>query len=308
MGDQVVLKEEMSQLRQSVLNGDLTMVKNLVADGADIYEHFEGCCILRGSTLKKHSPIHCAIFLNQIEIVEFFIQYGVDMNYSSFTIPLLNVAFYRQFENKTEAWDMIKILVENGSDVNFQDKIDKYTALHWAAIVGSMDIIQYLVSKGAKISPLSKYNWTPLNFAIYTKNEALAKYLIENGSDLTNITFAWKFATGSTVEKTSVLKMTVTEGLPSLTELITEKLRGRPKVTDLVRKFEACDLTNTDEFLKNNKECVVCTKPRDGIFAFVPCGHTKTCYACCMILTDATENPKCPMCRVKIEKFIKIYL
>ena len=301
--------KEISQLRQSVINGDVTEVKNLVADGADIYEQFKGCCIDgSGLALRKHSPIHCAIFWNQIEMVEFFIQNGLNMNHSSLIIPLLSLAFMRQMENRNEPWDMIELLVENGFDINYQDKFTKHTALHWAAIIESIDIAQYLISKGAKISPLDKHNWTPLNIAIYTKNEALAKYLIENGSDLTNITMPRYFYSIGTFEKTSVLKMTITKGLPALTELIIEKLRERPKTKDITNQIESLDMTDKEEFLNDKKECVVCTQPRDGLFAFVPCGHTKTCYACCVILTDATYNPKCPICREKIEKIMKIYL
>ena len=308
MEPQGVLKKEISQLRQSVLKGDLTKVKNLVANGVDLYEKFRGCCVDPDfGMIVSHAPIHCAIFFNQVKILEFFIQNGIDVNHSSFTLPLLSVAFVRQSNNRSDSWDLIKKLVENGCNVNFQGNFDTYAPLHWAALLGSLEIVQYLVARGAKISPLCKYNWTPLNIAIYKKHETLAKYLIENGSDLTNITKPVNFASGK-FEKTSVLKMTFTEGLPALTDLVIEKLREKSTVKGSKTQFESCEFSNAEDFLKNKKECVVCTKPKDGIYALVPCGHTKTCYVCCVILTEATNNAKCPMCREKIEKFMKIYL
>src|SRR5262249_48009051 len=45
--------------------------------------------------------------------------------------------------------DAVKLCVEQGNDVNAQDNRG-YTALHGAAFLGDNDMINYLVSKGAK--------------------------------------------------------------------------------------------------------------------------------------------------------------
>ena len=43
----------------------------------------------------------------------------------------------------------VKELIENGVDVNFVNKVNKWTALHWAVSKSNLPLVQYLVSKGA---------------------------------------------------------------------------------------------------------------------------------------------------------------
>ena len=50
------------------------------------------------------------------------------------------------------AKEVLNFLLENGEDVNYIAEIDGITALHLAARFGDLDVVQFLVSKGAKIS------------------------------------------------------------------------------------------------------------------------------------------------------------
>jgi ankyrin repeat protein len=63
-----------------------------------------------------------------------------------------------------EALQAVKMLVELGHDVNAVNDRGE-TALHGAAYRGANSIVEYLVSKGAKIDARSKQGWTPWTIA-----------------------------------------------------------------------------------------------------------------------------------------------
>ena len=101
------------------------------------------------------------------------------------------------------------------------------------------------------------------------------------GSDL-NL----KNITGDTAEKNAA-----TNGFHEIVTMITNK------------RMESLSL-NQNNSSKNPNECKICFDPKDGTFAFVPCGHTAACEQCCKkILGDS-----CPICRRVIHQYIRIYL
>jgi ankyrin repeat protein len=104
-----------------------------------------------------------------------------------FTILFLNTAMDAQ-----EIFDAVKnndlntvklILDKDGSVMSLKDKSGN-TPLHSAAAVGSLQIIEYLLSKGADINSTNPTLSTPLHVAITNKQDAAAKLLIEKGADL----------------------------------------------------------------------------------------------------------------------------
>jgi len=98
--------------------------------------------------------------------------------------PLMKEAFGRTYSPK-----MLKIMVENGADVNAQD-CDGYTALHSAASEGSLELVRYLLDSGASIKARSKSGYTVLHSAvsgsyddIRTKTKMI-KFLLGHGADI----------------------------------------------------------------------------------------------------------------------------
>jgi len=47
---------------------------------------------------------------------------------------------------------VVKYLVEQGADVNYQHPMTKMTPLHLAAYDGYTDVVKYLISKGADVN------------------------------------------------------------------------------------------------------------------------------------------------------------
>jgi len=83
--------------------------------------------------------------------------------------PLIAAAGLGRLEDRTpaeeaKALEAVQIAVELGNDVNAADK-DGETALHAAAYRGSNAIIEFLVSKGARLDPKDRYGQTPLSVA-----------------------------------------------------------------------------------------------------------------------------------------------
>ena len=62
------------------------------------------------------------------------------------------------------ALEAVKLALELGADVNAANK-DGETALHGAAYRGANAIIEFLVSKGARLDPKDRYGQTPLSIA-----------------------------------------------------------------------------------------------------------------------------------------------
>ena len=83
------------------------------------------------------------------------------------------------------------LIEKEGVDMNIQAK--KYydddiickgcNALHIACMCGNLEVVQYLLEKGADIESLSSNGSTPLYLASYNGNTEVVKYLISKGAN-----------------------------------------------------------------------------------------------------------------------------
>jgi ankyrin repeat protein len=87
---------------------------------------------------------------------------------------------------KTGDLKNVKEYVEKeGEDVNqVEDGVNKRTPLHHAADFGQVEVIKYLISKGAKVDAKDAFGITPLLAAVYENHEEAAKILIEKGASV----------------------------------------------------------------------------------------------------------------------------
>ena len=85
---------------------------------------------------------------------------------------------------KSNRFDSVKILVEQGADVNYCDS-NKATIVMWAALKGDLNMVKYLVGKGADVKRKGIIYGDVLTFgnitgiAASSKNLPLLKYLVE---------------------------------------------------------------------------------------------------------------------------------
>ena len=101
-------------------------------------------------------------------------------------LPLfLNLPAQEIFEAvKTNDLPKVRTLIGNDPGlISAKDDLEN-TPLHTSAIVGSVPIADFLLSKGADINARNNQLMTPLHVAIYNKQEAVAILLIEKGADI----------------------------------------------------------------------------------------------------------------------------
>ncbi|KAK3794181.1 hypothetical protein RRG08_049581 [Elysia crispata] len=78
----------------------------------------------------------------------------------------------------------VKTFVEKESmDVNIE--VQGRLPLHYAADYGQTDVLEYLLSKGAKVNAPDKYGITPLLSAIFEGHTSSVKLLLEKNADKT---------------------------------------------------------------------------------------------------------------------------
>ncbi len=81
--------------------------------------------------------------------------------------------------------DVIKLLVENGGNVYLNDNREKWTALHFAARAGHVEIAKILLDAGALIDARDIFGNTPLMRAIsaFRNRDQMIRFLIQHGAD-----------------------------------------------------------------------------------------------------------------------------
>jgi ankyrin repeat protein len=125
--------------------------------------------VLQGAT-----PLFLAAEVNDLDVIKALVEAGADplMPAERGTTPLMmaagagtDVQRERSPEERAVAIETAKFLVEHGADVNAAGQYG-WTALHAAAYQGLNDVIEYLVSKGAKIDQKDEFGQTPLSVSL----------------------------------------------------------------------------------------------------------------------------------------------
>ncbi|KAJ2902142.1 hypothetical protein MKZ38_000995 [Zalerion maritima] len=88
---------------------------------------------------------------------------------------------------KADSRDIVKLLVESGANVNWQDNGGE-TALHMAARFGHVDCARFLLSGGANVDLTENtYAWTPLHIASVDGHLEVLKLIVEAGADVSKL-------------------------------------------------------------------------------------------------------------------------
>jgi ankyrin repeat protein len=125
--------------------------------------------ILQGAT-----PLFLAAEVNNLDVIKALVDAGADPLVANErgTTPLImaagagtDVQREREPEERATAVETAKFLVERGADVNAAGQYG-WTALHAATYQGMNDLIEYLVSKGAKIDQKDEFGQTPLSISL----------------------------------------------------------------------------------------------------------------------------------------------
>ncbi len=175
-----------SLLFEAVKSNNIKQVKQLVEKGANVNWQDEN----------EATILMWAAYKADIEIVKYLVKKGADYlkkgviyingEKTSYYGNLLGIA---AGENKFE---LLKYLIENLKidieDVEYNPetkKDDGWNALQWAASKGHLNIVEYLLEKGADINAKTGSNGnTALIIAILSKEDQTAKLLIMNNANV----------------------------------------------------------------------------------------------------------------------------
>ena len=124
----------------------------------ELYEKFKED--LFKTTCHNTSILHFAVIIGNIEIIEYILDNGVDINSQ-------NV-----FEETPLHWcckegnlQIAKLLINNGANYNSLD-FDGNSPLHWAAEYDQYEIVSYLLSLGVQVEEVNITEETPMELAI----------------------------------------------------------------------------------------------------------------------------------------------
>ena len=77
---------------------------------------------------------------------------------------------------------IVEYLISKGANIEAKDK-NKKTPLHYACYKGHLQIVEYLISKGANIKAKDSSENTPLHYASKMSQTDVVKYLLSNGAN-----------------------------------------------------------------------------------------------------------------------------
>jgi ankyrin repeat protein len=163
----------MTPLTAAAKEGDLTLINKLLYEGAKIDEPSSGKW---GGT-----PLYWSLFDCKYEAAELLLAKGANVNLTdSFGSAPLYMAVC--CENVDPS--LIEHLIQKGADINYRNKSDGWTSLHYAISSRSDDVARLLIEKGANVNALADDGTTPLILAVKTDSVFIAKLLLEKGADV----------------------------------------------------------------------------------------------------------------------------
>ena len=158
----VRLSQDKEKAAEEIKNGNVAIEGKRTAVTVDEI-------ILQGAT-----PLFLAAEVNNLDVIKTLVEAGADPLIASErgTTPLMmaagagtDVQREREPQERATAVQTAKFLVEHGADVNAAGQYG-WTALHAAAYQGLNDVIEYLVSKGAKIDQKDEFGQTALSISL----------------------------------------------------------------------------------------------------------------------------------------------
>jgi len=201
--------QDFDKLANAVVDKDLITLDSLLQTGIDVniteedrgatvlliassfkdYEDVVSFLISRGADINfrgkdGRTPLIWAAG-NSLESSKMLLENGADINAKG--NDGMNAFIQSTFGilSKKVSTDVMDFLLENGADVNsalISKNAAGWTALHFAAINGDTELVEYLILQGAKVNHTSDEGSTALSLAKQEKYEALVSLLKKHGA------------------------------------------------------------------------------------------------------------------------------
>lgn len=156
--------KRLSPLGQAIKNQNLELITLLLDNGADI-NYF-------GKQLNSH--LMQAILLKNDDIIDLILKQSPDLEVASRSVPFRTPIMQSAADGNLA---LTKRLFEAGAKLDSKD-IYQDEPLAFAAAYGTGEVVEFMISKGAKINHQNQAGNTPLNHSITTNNESTQLVLI----------------------------------------------------------------------------------------------------------------------------------
>ncbi len=183
--------ETTRSLHQAAADGDLEMIKKLLAGGANINARDDS----------GYTPLHKAVWWSRAA-VNLLLEEGADINVSDAEgcTPL-------HWASLWEDEALGALLVAKGADVEIKDK-GGWTALHHAVTMRQVKLTERLLAAGADVNARDRDNHTPLHNAAIWGNRAGVERLLAAGAEINAVNSSGETPLDLTATATSF------EGMP----------------------------------------------------------------------------------------------
>lgn len=166
------------ELRVAIESGHLAKVKELfekqggLVDPNYVYED------------TYWTPLMFAASMADLEMTKYLIEKGADPEYTDDTFSVLMCACgSREFKyDRSRLLDVVKLLVDQGSDVNSADKFYQ-TPLIYASRAGNTELVKLLAKLGAELDAMDDNSWTSLAHAAHKGNHSTVLALLRLGAN-----------------------------------------------------------------------------------------------------------------------------
>lgn len=157
-------------LSQAVADGDLKLVTELIAKGADVND--------KEGNSPNIAPLFIAVETGNPEITETLLNFGAKVNArdEEKKTPLM-------YLDDDASAELVRLLVKHGAKVNLTDE-EGNTALMHAAEFSKPEIVQELISNGARINMRNEDGDTALMLAAFEDDFEKVKILLLAGADV----------------------------------------------------------------------------------------------------------------------------
>lgn len=131
---------------------------------------------------RERTLLYAAASQGNLPIVELLLQLGADPNASDGYghTPLY---FVGNGSPGPSGAAVVRVLVQEGANVNAQERLKHCTALHMAARRGNVAVAEALLDCGAQIEARDKLGETALHRAVKCGKEEMAAFLLSRGAD-----------------------------------------------------------------------------------------------------------------------------
>ena len=298
----------LTTLHWAVIEGDVDVVKNLLNHDIDINatillsSNFQ-CCIEKEPvrSFKRMTALHLATILGHADILKILLDHGAINGRRNFDSEVpLNLAMHigevtmmlndnEQITKQISA-ESHKMILSELLPISDMEAIDigKMTPLLRATSKGLVTTVTQLLDWGADFQATDQNKNTALHIASSMGNLEIVTILLEKGAEINAVNLT----------NETPLLMAIQKGHQD----IVNKLLANGAKLDISRL-----MPNVSQ---GNENCSLCFNPKNGIFAFQPCGHANACESCCVKLTfsEDAEMSKCPICRTTVTHFQRIYM